>query len=117
MFECELSGDESPRRESCLGYEYATRECRYDLVTYGEVIELRSYFERKVRYECPTRCKDRFEEFLIIRGIASVYPSAEYCYSVTMISYSDIMSHGVDPCRTTTDDSYSCLYDIREYFL
>jgi hypothetical protein len=61
MFESELGGDECARRESCLGYEDATRERGNQLISLGEVIWIWSCTEREVRYECSSSLDDIFE--------------------------------------------------------
>ena len=70
-----------------------------------------------MRYESSSLREYILKQGLIPSRITSVYPSTKYCYRISIFCKRDIMPHRVYSCRTTTHDSYSCPYDIGEYFL
>lgn len=117
MLECELGGDERPRRESCFWDDHSLRQSRDDLIADREVIEFWTHPEWKMRNNCASFLDDRFKERLILCGIGSIDPGTDHSNRISSMFECDTMREGIDTIRTTTHDPVACVYNLREYIL
>ena len=67
-----------------------------------------------MRDESSSFLEDRLEEFPILRWVAAIDPSTKYCYRISSMCETDLMSKSIDSDCSTADDTDSCVYDIWE---